>query len=341
LAVTDAAAEIVNVHVLVLLPPLEQAPDQIALRPFDTDSVIDVPVENDAVPVVPTATLMPVGVDWILSPFLPFAVTVSATVGPGGCDAGATVSEAVFVAPPNMPVIVTAVDAPTAAVFTVNVALVAPAATVTPGGTVAALALLERATPAPDEGAAAVSVTVPRDVLPPVTVVGLMDSVDNAGPGGGAAVPFTVSDAAALSRSNPEIVTAVSDETDDVVIGNVAPEAPAGTRTLAGTVAAPLELKSCTVAPPVGAALCSVTVPLAAVPPLTLAGAIARLTSGGTDAAGGFTVSPRLALLAPYDADSDAAVGAETALAVTNANDADVDPVNTVTDGGSEVKSSG
>jgi hypothetical protein len=35
---------IVNVHAFALLPPLEQAPDQIASRPFVTLSVIDVPV---------------------------------------------------------------------------------------------------------------------------------------------------------------------------------------------------------------------------------------------------------------------------------------------------------
>jgi len=40
-AVTAAFAVSVNVHVFVLLPPLEQAPDQIAPRPFETLSVID------------------------------------------------------------------------------------------------------------------------------------------------------------------------------------------------------------------------------------------------------------------------------------------------------------
>ena len=53
----------VNVHVFLLLPPLEQAPDQIASRPFETLSVIDVPTSNDAEPVLPTATLSPAGLD--------------------------------------------------------------------------------------------------------------------------------------------------------------------------------------------------------------------------------------------------------------------------------------
>src|SRR5262245_64972123 len=105
-------------------------------RPLVTDSVIDVPLVNDADPVLPTATLMPAGVDSTLSPSRPVAVTVSVTAPPGGGGGGGgaggvTVSTAVFVAPPNEPVIVTVVDAVTLVVVTLNVALVAPAATVT------------------------------------------------------------------------------------------------------------------------------------------------------------------------------------------------------------------
>jgi len=68
---------IVNVHVLLSSPPLEHAPDQIASLPFETLSVIDVPVVNDADPDAPTATLMPAGLDVTRSPVLPVAVTVS------------------------------------------------------------------------------------------------------------------------------------------------------------------------------------------------------------------------------------------------------------------------
>lgn len=77
MAVTDAAAVIVNVQVLCLFPPLEQAPDQIASRPFDTLNVSDVPLAKEADPVLPTDTLIPVGLDVIRSPLRPVAVTLN------------------------------------------------------------------------------------------------------------------------------------------------------------------------------------------------------------------------------------------------------------------------
>src|SRR5438477_11350445 len=64
---------------------------------------------------------------------------------------------------------------PTVTIFvmTVNVAVVAPAATVTDAGTVAALRLLlVNATTAPPAGAAALSVTVPVLFAPPVRLPG-------------------------------------------------------------------------------------------------------------------------------------------------------------------------
>jgi hypothetical protein len=58
-------------------------------------------------------------------------------------------------------------------VFTVKVALVAPAGTVTLEGTLAAWLLLERRTCAPPAGAGPLSVTVPvEDWVPPTTLVG-------------------------------------------------------------------------------------------------------------------------------------------------------------------------
>ena len=60
----------------------------------------------------------------------------------------------------------------TGLVFTVKVAVVAPAATVTLGGTAAAVLLLVSATTAPPVAAGPLSVTVPVDEVPPVTDVG-------------------------------------------------------------------------------------------------------------------------------------------------------------------------
>ena len=93
MALTEAFAFNVNVQVFVLFPPLEHAPDQIASRLFVTRSVIDVPIANGAEPVVPTLTLIPVGVDVIRSPLRPVALTVNVANWP----AGLTVSVAVRV----------------------------------------------------------------------------------------------------------------------------------------------------------------------------------------------------------------------------------------------------
>lgn len=75
-----------------------------------------------------------------------------------------------------------------------NVALVAPAATVTLEGTLAApVLLLESATCAPPAGAAPLNVTVPVEEFPPVTVVEFSVNEERVGGGGGAGV--TVSEA--------------------------------------------------------------------------------------------------------------------------------------------------
>ena len=68
---------------------------------------------------------------------------------------------------------VTVVEAETALVLTVNVALVAPAAIVTLVGVRATVVLLlERTTCAPPAGAGPLSVTVPVEEFPPTTLVG-------------------------------------------------------------------------------------------------------------------------------------------------------------------------
>ncbi len=173
-----------NVHVFVLFPPLEHAPDQIASRPLLTVNVIDAPALNGADPLEPTGTLMPAGFDVTRSPLRPVAETVNVAVPvPPPPAAGFTVSVPVRVTPPDAPEMVTVAEVVTGLDVIVNVPLVAPAAMVTLAGTVAALVLLlDNVTTAPPDGAAAASLAVPvAFALPPVTLVGEIDSVDSAG----------------------------------------------------------------------------------------------------------------------------------------------------------------
>src|SRR2546425_12367906 len=91
--------------------------------------------------------------------------------------------------PPNVAEMVAEVDAVTDTVVTVNVALVAPAGTVTlpTAGTLAAAGLLlERVTSAPVAGAAALRVTVTTEELPPTTLVGFSARPETVRGGGGA-----------------------------------------------------------------------------------------------------------------------------------------------------------
>ena len=81
----------------------------------------------------------------------------------------------------------------TALVLTVNVALLAPAATVTLAGTVAVdVLLLVRVTAAPPVGAGPLSVTVPVEGDPPVTLAGLTAIAESVAEPGGAAVSEAV-----------------------------------------------------------------------------------------------------------------------------------------------------
>lgn len=172
-----------NVHALVLFPPLEHAPDQTASRPLDTVRVTDVPAVKLAEPVLPTGTLMPAGVEVMRSPLLPVTDTVNIAVPVGAT--GLRVTVAVLAAPPKAPVIVTVVEAVTAWEETAKEALVDPDGTVTLAGTVTTAVLpLDRVTTAPPDGAAAVSVAVPWTAVPPVTLVGFIVSAERAGAAG-------------------------------------------------------------------------------------------------------------------------------------------------------------
>jgi hypothetical protein len=92
--VTDAVPFSVNLHDLALLAT--HAPEKFACRPLPTVNVIDVPTVNDADPLVPVTTLMPVGVDVMRTPLRPVAVSVTVAVCGGGAG-GVTVSVAALV----------------------------------------------------------------------------------------------------------------------------------------------------------------------------------------------------------------------------------------------------
>src|SRR6185436_12305684 len=146
-------------------------------RPFDTVSLIDVPTPNVADPLLPVATLIPLGVEVTRSPLRPLAVTVNVADcgggGGGGDDPAVTASVAVFVTPLSVAEIVEPVSALTAEVVMLKTALCEPVGTVTLGGTAATAPFaLDKAT-GTSAVAAADSTTAPWALDPPVTLVGL------------------------------------------------------------------------------------------------------------------------------------------------------------------------
>lgn len=154
-----------------------------------------------------------------------------------------------------------------ASVVIEKVAEVAPAVTVTTAGTVAADVLLEfSVTKIPPDGATPLSVTVPVEAVPPVTVVGYSDTPITAG-------AEMVSDAALDEVPNAAVIVAIVDvDTGLELIANAAEVEPAGTVTVVGTVAAAeFELKAIAY-PPLGAGPPIVTVPEEDAPPMTLVG---------------------------------------------------------------------
>jgi hypothetical protein len=124
LALTEAFPLSVNEQVFWPFPPLEQVPDQMAVRPPETESVTPVPAANDACPELPTATLIPAGLDATLCPLRPVAETVRVTVGGGGGAAGFTNRGASSVRPPAIAKTVSPVCAVTTAVGTEKLTLV-------------------------------------------------------------------------------------------------------------------------------------------------------------------------------------------------------------------------
>jgi hypothetical protein len=92
-----------------------------------------------------------------------------------------TVNRAVLVTVPSEAEMVDVVDLVRKFVAMVNVAVLAPAGTVTLPGTVAAAVLLLARAMVVSTAVCALRVIVPVEASPPTTVVGLSDKVDSAG----------------------------------------------------------------------------------------------------------------------------------------------------------------
>jgi len=198
------------------------------------------------------------------------------------------------VLPPELTEMVTGVELVTGLVMTVKVAVVPEASTMTLAGTVATVVLLLVSdTIEPPLGAGPVKTTVPWEVEPPTTLVGVRSSELTVGGAG-----FTVRAAVIVLPPEPaEMVTGVELVTGLVVSVKVAVVLAAGTVTLTGTATTlVLLLVSDTIEPSLGAGPVKTTVPWEVEPPTTLVGVrSSELTVGGA----GFTVRIAPLVLSP------------------------------------------
>lgn len=160
----------------------------------------------------------------------------------------------------------TVVVAATENVVTGKVTLVLPAGTMIVGATRATDALaVVRLSGKPPGAARPFSVTVPVDGVPPMRLAGLR--VTELSEGG-----MTVRNVVTVVPTGAvaEIVANAGAATGLVVTVNEAPEEPAATKTLAGTLAIPgLVLARAMLTPPMGAALFKTSVHVAGLPPVT------------------------------------------------------------------------
>jgi hypothetical protein len=194
---------------------------------------------------------------------------------------GFTVSMPVMLLAPSVAVTVTIFAVGTPTVVAVNVCEVLPPAIDTLAGTVTDGSELFRAMLIPPAGAAPLIATVPVELVPPVTVVGLkLTPVMVTDEGITVTFPLTV-----VEPSVAMTVTGVELATVPAVTTNVWLFWLAGTTTFAGVGKADvLLLLRVMVSPPAGAAPDRVTVPVLICPETTLEGLNDNIVS-----AGGFT----------------------------------------------------
>jgi hypothetical protein len=122
-----------------------------------------------------------------------FAGLTSPGAGSGPVEAGLMVNAELRETLLSEPEMIAEVEVVTVRVVTEKLALVDPAPIRTLAGTVASALLLESATMSPPLGAGLVRWTVPCELFPPMTVVGLSESDDKlAGGGGGVSVSVVI-----------------------------------------------------------------------------------------------------------------------------------------------------
>jgi len=206
----------------------------------------------------------------------PFSFTVPVDICPeamlAGLNDNMVTTGGITVSPPpaeaplgSVAMTVTGVLLATGSEFAVNVPLVPDPAMLKLPATVNAFVLsLTKVTVRPAAGAGPFKFTVPIELLPPVTVLGLNEN-DEMMAGSTTKVPFAL-----LEPSVAVTVTGSAMATPVVVAVKVVDVFVAGTITLAGTMTTEgVPLTKVTVIPPAGAAWLSVTVPVELVPPVT------------------------------------------------------------------------
>lgn len=187
-----------------------------------------------------------------------------------------TVRVAVLLTVPSLAVITAEAFAATGGDFTLNVAVVSPASTVTVEGVVASMELEDRVTVVA-LGAAPLRVTVPVLGVPPVTVVGDRERLLRA------RMSIWRDSVLVTVPSFAVIIALVLAVTEEVLTWKVAVVAAAGMVTVGRTVASG-ELEDRATAVATGAGPSRVMVPVVEVPPVTAVGERERLlrVSGST-----------------------------------------------------------
>lgn len=267
-------------------------------------------------------------------PAISARVTVAVVFTPPATDAlasdravtlgGLTTNSVVAVTVSSVALMVAVTELATCVVPTLKVLLIEPAGTVTVAGTVTPTRLLESETTIPPVGALLDNVTVPVELLLPTTLDGATET-DASRPASTANAPVTL-DVGVLAV----MTTPVSVDTAFVFTVKIASCEPAGTVTVAGTVAAASLESKLTTRPPVGALVSRLTIPVAVLPPATPAGEMVM-----TETRGAVTVRSAFADVPLDEAVIVADAFAETAT-VETVNVALVAPSATVTLAGTD-----